>query len=197
MRPLHLLSVGVEFRGHALGDADQSRKDALQGLESLVGHTFNDHGFAVIAQVQLPHVTDVGQAHEFRDLRADLTGFAVSAVAAADDKVGFFPLQREGQRPGGSQRVGPGQGAVGDQHRTVGPQRNTVGQPLAGARRAHGDDYHLVFRGPLQLHGPDQAKKVKGINLGWDSVTDDGLGFVVELDTCDDGHVFHANGGLH
>ena len=123
----------------------------------------DDGGAAVFAEVEAADMADVGQAHELGHLRADLSGLAVGAVAAADDEVGLLTVQGQGQGAGGRQRVAASQRPVGDQYAPVCAQGEAFSQPLGSAGWAHGQHHNLVFRGGLQFHRPYQAENVEGV----------------------------------
>ena len=149
----HLLPVGKGFRGDALGYADYRRHGALDDLVAGIGDALGNDGVGFGAVVQLPHLADVGQAQQFGQLRANLAGLGVAAVAPADDKVGPLPLQSQAQGAGGSQGVGTGQSPVGQQNAAVGAEGHAGNQSVLSLGRPHTYRHHLVGRAGFQFDG--------------------------------------------
>ena len=132
-----------------------------------------------------------------RSFQPDLSGFGVAAVASADDEVGRFALQCQGEGLRGGKGVAAGQRAVGEQHGAVGAQGVALGQPLCRVGRPHGQGDHAVSVAVLEVNGHVDAQQVEGVDFRRDTLALDDLVFVVELYAGNDGDVFHADCYFH
>ena len=89
-----------------------------------------------------------GKAEQFGHLGRHLPGVGVDGVPAAEHEVvRAGALDRGGQRPGRGERVGTGEGGIGDEDPFIGPERNCLAEHCLGRRRAEGHDGEAATAG--------------------------------------------------
>jgi len=123
---------------------------------------------AVFEAVDVVHVGDLVQVELLRHLRAHLCGVAVDGLASANHEVGHANLfDGRGERIRRGERVGSGEGAVGQQKAAVQTAIETFADEFGGTRRSHREQ---MDRGSgkllLQAQGLFKGVQVFGIEDG-------------------------------
>ena len=96
-----------------------------------------------VVEREVPHAGRERQAEQLGQLRADLARVGVDGVPAREDEIErALVANRRGERRGGGERVGAGEGPIGDQHAPdvdptlEAPARSPrAGRPRQGAGR--------------------------------------------------------------
>jgi len=164
-------------------DRQQGGQGAVEGLEPVFDGTGRDDAAAsgpargrVVATsfarpeddlVDPAHTGDLRHAQLLGRLRPDLGGVAVDRLAAAEHEVeGADLLDRLRQGVAGGQRVGAGEGLVGQQDHLVGAAVQRLAQHGDGGRRAHRDDGHAAAVAVLELERLLEGVEVLGVEHG-------------------------------
>ena len=130
--------VGINF-GIAV-DGEQYGQGSFHTFYASV-NVAGDGDRAVRYGLDAGHVGHLVQVELLRYLRAYLGRIAVDGLAAANDDVGHADLaDGHGERIARSQRVGAGEGAVGQQVAVIGSAVESFADDFSGAGRAHGQD---------------------------------------------------------
>ena len=193
----HLVAVWERLGSNPVGDAYQRGKGAPDYLVALIYDPLHQHRPGFRFQVQPADRSHVGHSHKLGDTGSHLPGFSVGAVTAAQNQIGLFPLQHHAQRAGRGQRVRPGQGAVGQKNGPVAAQRQAFQQAVSSLGRAHAHHDHLIIGRLFQLGGAHDAQHVESVYLGRDSLSNDFLILIVELNSGHDRDVFDTDSELH
>jgi len=183
--------------GEILGRGHDRGQRPGHGLEALVGLALGDEGARRRIELEPARAGHLRQPQQLRHLGPDLPRLGVGAGAAEEDEIGRFALERGGERARGRERVGAGEHRVDEMERAVGAERQALDQPVARARRAHGERHHLSPVRGAQRHGGAEGAEVEGAHLARHALAHEPAGLRVEaqraerrypLDAHDDPH---------
>ncbi len=146
------LEGGVPGLDDAGGHADHGGQRALDLVVAGLGLALDLHGATV--DRDLLGERDGGETQQLGHLGRDGPGVAVGRLGGGQHEVGLGPLDGGRQHLGRAERVGAGQGVVGDQDGLGGAHRQRGAQTRGLPTRRHRDEDHLVPlpAGQLQAH---------------------------------------------
>src|SRR5579875_2293599 len=141
---LDSMFVGPDTLVEIFGGCDERGAGNAQCLVAIIGFACGDDDAPTIFyfNADLLYGADLWDAQHFGDLRANLRGFSIDAVATAKDEIerGSVGLNCGGKGARGSGGICSGEGAVVEVEGMVGPHCQRYRQHLTRLWRPHRDN---------------------------------------------------------
>jgi len=105
LRRREFLGERIALARHALGDADDRRERTRDDLIPFVGHALGHETVGGGLVGQPAHLAEVWQPQQLGEFWPHLPRFSIRAVAPAENQVGLFSGQQQGQGARCGQRI--------------------------------------------------------------------------------------------